>query len=102
MTQRGAALTALGGEVFSAQAALEHGLVTQVVADDDLDTAVTEVTTSLATGAPQGLRETKLLLGRPLVERIDTLGPDLAKLSASLFGSDEAKAAMQAFLTRKK
>jgi enoyl-CoA hydratase/methylglutaconyl-CoA hydratase len=43
-----------------------------------------------------------LLLGRPLVGRIDAHGEDLAGLSARLFGSEEAKAAMQAFLNRRK
>ena len=55
-----------------------------------------------AKGNPQGLRETKRLVGRPLVERIDEHGAELAALSARLFGSEEAKAAMLAFLNRKK
>jgi enoyl-CoA hydratase/methylglutaconyl-CoA hydratase len=102
MTQRAAALTALGGEVFSAQEALEHGLVTRVVADEQLDDAVREVTASLATGAPQGLRETKRLLTAPLVAHLDAHGADVAALSARLFGSEEAKEAMTAFLSRKR
>ena len=57
---------------------------------------------ALAQGHPQGLRETKALVGRGLVERIDAHGADLAALSARLFGSEEAKAAMLAFLSRKK
>ena len=36
------------------------------------------------------------------MDRIDEHGADLAKLSARLFGSEEAKAAMLAFLNRKK
>jgi enoyl-CoA hydratase/methylglutaconyl-CoA hydratase len=36
------------------------------------------------------------------VQRIDEQGADLAQLSARLFGSDEAKQAMLAFLSRKK
>lgn len=100
MTSRSAALTALGGEVFDAQAALEHGLVTRVVDADGLDAAVGEVCASLASGAPQGLRETKALLNRDLLTRIDERGDDLAVLSARLFGSEEARAAMTAFLSR--
>lgn len=102
MTSRGAALTALGGEVFSAQQALEHGLVTQVVADEELDAAVAAVAASLATGAPQGLRETKALLNAPLVEHLDARGAEVAALSARLFGSEEAREAMTAFLSRKR
>ncbi len=102
MTSRAAALTALGGEVFTAAEALEHGLVTSVVPAEELDAAVAAVCASLATGSPQGLRETKALLNRELLARLDERGDDLAALSARLFGSEEAKAAMTAFLSRPK
>ena len=102
MTDRSAALTFLTGEVFDGTTAAEMGLVTRAVPDDELDLAVQEITKALTKGNPQGLRETKQLLGQPLIKRIDELGGELAKLSARLFGSDEAKAAMLAFLDRKK
>ena len=102
MTDRSAALTFLTGETFTGRDAVEMGLVTKAVAEDELNLEVDEICALLAKGTPQGLRETKLLLGRPLVERIDEHGPDLAKLSARLFGSDEAREAMLAFLQRKK
>jgi methylglutaconyl-CoA hydratase len=102
MTDRSAALTFLTGEVFTGRDAERMGLVTRSVAEDELNLEVDEVCASLAKGNPQGLRETKLLLGRPLVARIDEHGADLARLSARLFGSEEAKAAMLAFLNRKK
>ena len=57
---------------------------------------------SLATGAAQGLRESKRILNRDLVDRIDERGEDLAALSATLFASDEAREAMTAFLSRTK
>ena len=102
MTDRSAALTFLTGEVFTGRDAERMGLVTRSVAEDELNLEVDEVCASLAKGTPQGLRETKLLLGRHLVARIDEHGADLARLSARLFGSDEARAAMQAFLDRRK
>jgi enoyl-CoA hydratase/methylglutaconyl-CoA hydratase len=102
MTDRSAALTFLTGEVFDGTEAAAMGLVTKAVAEEELDTELRQVCAALAKGNPQGLRETKQLVGRPLVERIDRHGADLAKLSARLFGSDEAKAAMRAFLERKK
>jgi methylglutaconyl-CoA hydratase len=102
MTERGAALSFLTGTTFDGMAAAAYGLVTRAVTEESLDDAVAEVCGELVRGNPQGLRETKALIGRPLVERIDTLGADLATLSARLFGSDEAKAAMLAFLDRKK
>jgi methylglutaconyl-CoA hydratase len=102
MTDRSAALTFLTGEVFTGRDAVQMGLVTKTAAEIELNLEVDEICAQLAKGNAQGLRETKLLLGRSLVERIDAYGDDLARLSARLFGSDEAKAAMNAFLTRRK
>jgi len=102
MTDRAAALTFLTGDVFTGRDAERTGLVTKAVPEDELNVEVDEICASLAKGTPQGLRETKQLLGRPLAERIDALGPDLARLSARLFGSEEAREAMLAFLNRKK
>jgi methylglutaconyl-CoA hydratase len=102
MTDRAAALAFLTGDVFDGTTAERCGLVTKAVTETELNLEVDEICASLAKGSPQGLRETKALVGRPLVERIDRDGADLAKLSARLFGSDEAKAAMLAFLNRKR
>lgn len=102
MTSRGAALTALGGEVFTGAEAVVHGLVTLAVPAAELQAKVDEVVGQLATGAAQGLRETKQLLAADLLERIDAKGEELVELSARLFGSDEAREAMTAFLNRKK
>ena len=102
MSDRAAALTFLTGEVFDGATAAATGLVTRAVPEDELDLEVQHVCDALVKGNAQGLRETKQLLGRALVERIDSLGGDMAKLSARLFGSDEARAAMLAFLERKK
>lgn len=102
MTDRAAALTFLTGDVFDGRAAEQMGLVTRAVPADQLNLEVDEICAALAKGNPQGLRETKKLLGQPLVDRIDEHGADLARLSARLFGSAEAKEAMLAFLNRKK
>ena len=102
MNPRAAALTTLGGEVFGGRDAAAYGLVTEAVPGDDLDARVEEVCGQLATGAPQGLRESKAILNRDLVARIDAHGEEMAALSARLFASDEARAAMTAFLNRKK
>ena len=77
-------------------------MVTKAVPADRLDAAVAELCGQLSTGAAQGLRETKRLLAADLLERIDTHGEDLVARSARLFGSDEAREAMVAFLSRKK
>jgi enoyl-CoA hydratase/methylglutaconyl-CoA hydratase len=101
LTSRAAAYACLTGERFGAAAAREYGLVTTVVAAEDLDAEVARVCASLASGAPQGLRETKALLARPLLARIDGEAEDLITLSTRLFASDEAKEAMLAFLSRR-
>jgi enoyl-CoA hydratase/methylglutaconyl-CoA hydratase len=102
MTPRAAALTTLGGEVFSGTEAAAYGLVTRAVPADRVSEEVRELCASLATGAAQGLRESKRILNRELVARIDAHGEEMAALSATLFASDEAKEAMTAFLSRKR
>ena len=101
MNPRAAALTALGGEVFSGADAAAYGLVTRAVSAERLDEEVAATCASLATGAAQGLRESKRILNRDLVARIDALGAEMAATSARLFASDEAREAMTAFLSRK-
>jgi enoyl-CoA hydratase/carnithine racemase len=102
MTPRAAALTTLGGERFTGAEAAEYGLVTRAVPSTDLDAEVATVCAELATGTPQGLRESKRILNADLVRRIDALGDDMAALSARLFASDEARQEMTAFLNRKR
>lgn len=101
MHPRAAALTTLGGEVFDGTQAAAYGLVTAAVPADRLGAEVERVCTSLSTGAAQGLRESKRILNRELVARIDEHGEDMSALSARLFASDEARAAMTAFLSRR-
>lgn len=102
MNPRAASLTTLGGEVFSGEEAAAYGLVTLAVPPDRLDAEVDRICASLVTGAPQGLRESKRLLNRDLLERIDAGGEEMAALSSRLFASDAAREAMTAFLTRGK
>ncbi|WP_151084004.1 enoyl-CoA hydratase-related protein [Nocardioides cynanchi] len=102
MSPRASSLTTLGGELFTGAQAADYGLVTRAVPADELDAAVAGVCAQLATGAPQGLRESKQILNRDLVKRIDEYGAEMASLSAHLFASDEAREAMTAFLDRKK
>lgn len=102
MNPRASALTTLGGEVFSGADAAAYGLVTMAVPDDEIDERVAAVCASVATGAPQGLRESKRILNADLVARIDARGAEMAALSAKLFASDDAREAMTAFLSRKK
>ncbi len=92
----------LTGRTFEAAEAERMGLVSRTVPDDALGDAVQAVLDDLTQGYPQGLRETKALLNHDLVARIDALGDDVAAQSARLFGSDEAREAMTAFLASRK
>ncbi len=102
LTSRGAAESFLTGRSFGAAEATAMGLVTRAVAPDVLDDEVATVCADLAKGHPQGLRETKMLLARPVLDHLDANAEEMAALSARLFGSDEAREAMTAFLNRKK
>ncbi|MEP6815883.1 MAG: enoyl-CoA hydratase family protein [Marmoricola sp.] len=102
LTSRAASDTFLTGRTFGAAEAAEMGLVTRSVPGDQLDTAVAATCAELAKAHPQGLRETKTLLARDLVRNIDDNAEEMATTSARLFGSDAAREAMLAFLSRKK
>ncbi len=93
----------LTGRTFDAAEAVRIGLITRAVPDDELASGVRSVLDDLVLGSPQGLRETKAVINHDLIARIDALGEEMSTLSARLFGSDEAREAMLAFLeTRKK
>jgi enoyl-CoA hydratase/methylglutaconyl-CoA hydratase len=100
-TSRAAADLFLTGRTFTASEAVSVGLITKVVPDDALADGVDEVVADLRKGYPQGHRETKVLLNHDLVARIDALGDEVAAQSARLFGSDQAREAILAFLGKK-
>ncbi|MGA8987249.1 enoyl-CoA hydratase-related protein [Aeromicrobium sp.] len=102
LTSRAAADLFLTARQFDAAEAVTAGLVTRAVADAELAGEISRVLMDLAQGYPQGLRESKKILNHDLLARIDALGDDLAVKSAELFGSDEAREAMTAFLHRSK
>ena len=101
LTSRAAYDTFLTGRTFDATEAAAMGLVTRTVPDAHLDEAVRTVCAELTRAHPQGLRETKALLGRGILENLEANAEDMVALSARLFGSDEAREAMLAFLSRK-
>ncbi len=100
LTGRAAADTFLTGRTFDAAEAAAMGLVTRAVPAGELDATVADVCDELKKAHPQGLRETKALLAADLVRRIDDQAEPMAALSARLFGSDAAREAMLAFLSR--
>lgn len=102
MSPRAASLAALSGATFSGAEAAAYGLVTRAVPAEELDAHVDALVAEIATGAAQGIRETKKLLNADLVARIDAQADHVATTSARLFASDEAREAMMAFLSRPK
>ena len=102
LTSRGAADTFLTGRSFGAAEATQMGLVTRAVSPELLDDEVATVCADLTKGHAQGLRETKALLAAPLLAHLDANAEEMAALSARLFGSDGAREAITAFLTRKR
>jgi len=101
MTSRAAFDTFLTGRTFDAAEAAAMGVVTRNVPADQLDDEIARVCDDLRQAHPQGLAETKALLAREVVARIDAGADDMAALSARLFASDGAREAITAFLQRR-
>jgi enoyl-CoA hydratase/methylglutaconyl-CoA hydratase len=101
LTSRAAYDTFLTGRTFDAAEAAAMGLVTRAVPDAHLDEEVSRVCAELGKANPQGLRETKSLLSRPLLANLEANAEEMTALSARLFDSDDAREAMLAFLARK-
>jgi enoyl-CoA hydratase/methylglutaconyl-CoA hydratase len=102
LTSRAAARVLLTGEEFDGAAAAAMGLVTVAVPAERLDEELDRLVADLTVGHPQGLRESKRLLTAGLLEAVERDGPALADLSQRLFASEEARAAMAAFLDRRR
>ncbi|HYN67080.1 MAG TPA: enoyl-CoA hydratase-related protein [Ornithinibacter sp.] len=90
----------LTGRSVGAHEAREQGLVTHVVAADEVDAAVARVLDDLRAGARQGLVEAKRLLSVDLVAAFDERGDEMARLSGLLFHSAVAQERMAAALHR--
>lgn len=92
----------LTGETFGAAVAARLGLITQACAgDEELDGVVDGLVAQIRETSPQGAAETKLLLTAPRRQRLDAAGPEMAELSARLFGSAEAQEGIRAFLEKR-
>ncbi|QIK67786.1 enoyl-CoA hydratase family protein [Nocardioides sp. HDW12B] len=100
MTPRSASRTLLTGEKFDGAAAADMGLVTVAVPEAELDAELDRVVGDLLKGHPQGLAEGKKLLNADLLAGLEARGEERAALSARLFGSDAAREAMLAFLSK--
>jgi len=99
MTARAAGRYFVTGEKFGAEEAERIGLVT--VATDDVPAAVAKLTDEITKGSPQGLTTSKALTTASILADFDRDAEKLAKQSAELFVSDEAREGMMAFLQKR-
>jgi enoyl-CoA hydratase/carnithine racemase len=78
------------------------GLVNRVVADDQLETTVAELTASIAANAPLTVKACKLVVGELLKDesRRDVSAVDTAV--AACFASDDYKEGQAAFAEKRK
>jgi enoyl-CoA hydratase len=99
MSERTAARYYLTGETFGSGAAAASGLIT--VAAEDLDAEIATVVDALRGCSPQGLAETKPLTTRATLAAFAQWAEPVQAQSARLFGSDEAREGMLAFLQKR-
>lgn len=88
------------GEGFSAERALQAGLIYRIVGEGELEAATLEAAQAVAGKPPQALKIARdLILGSraPMTERIKVEGAHFRERLTS----DEARAALMAFMTRK-
>ena len=89
------------GSPFDAGRALELGLVTEVVSDQDVLTRATETARKLATKPAAALQASKRLLKQPFREQIKAaMRAENAEFSAQV-RSEDAKEALMAFLEKR-
>ncbi len=101
MDPRQAARYYLTGETFGAPVAAWLGLVTVACPAEELDQVVDGLVAQVCQTSPQGAAETKKVLTAARRQRLEAAGPEMAALSARLFGSDEAQGFIRAFLDKR-
>ncbi|MBF6175407.1 enoyl-CoA hydratase family protein [Nocardia blacklockiae] len=99
MTNRSAARYFQTGEKFDAAEAERTGLITLAADDPAAETA--RLRAALCQGSPQGLAESKRLVNAALLAEFDRGAEELAKRSASYFGTPEVVEGMTAFFQRR-
>jgi enoyl-CoA hydratase len=99
LSPRAASHWYLTGETFDAAEAARIGLVTR--AADDTGEALEPLLEAFRKASPQGLAETKRLVTAEVLRVFERDGESMAAQSALLFGSEEAREGMLAFLERR-
>ncbi|MFN2286743.1 MAG: enoyl-CoA hydratase/isomerase family protein [Chromatocurvus sp.] len=90
------------GEAFDAATALQHGLVSEVVAQDDLETAVSDLCDTILENGPQAVRAAKDLITEICgVPATDALTRETCRRIADLRVSAEGQEGLKAFLEKR-
>ena len=92
----------LTGEKFGADEARRIGLVHRVVADGDLEKAVSEKITSLLTSGPEAVAAAKRLIGAVAGKDIDEAFAETSQAIAERRASEEGREGLSAFLEKRK
>jgi enoyl-CoA hydratase len=99
ITPRAAGRYFVTGEKFGAAEAADIGLIS--IAADDVDATVCALTADISKASPQGLAASKALTTAPILATFDRRAQELARQSAELFVSEEAREGMLAFLQKR-
>lgn len=91
----------LTNPILSAQEAEQIGILTEVVAADELSQRTTSYAEELAKGAPLALGQTKRLLWNGMGSRVETCLDDESRTVASLSGTQDSMEAMHAILEKR-
>lgn len=91
----------LSGRIFDASAAQRMGLVTEVVADEDLQEKVVEVVHDLLLIGPEAARATKKLLNEVIAAQFPDLREKTTQLIAERRVSAEGQEGLKSFLSKK-
>jgi methylglutaconyl-CoA hydratase len=92
----------LTGRLIDATEARTLGLVTRVVPSDQLDAAVSELSTTLLANSPSSMRATKHLLHRQEIERLSRNLRAAVNTNAELRNTDDFREGVAAFLEKRK
>ena len=99
MSERSASRYYLTGETFGSVEAVATGLITKAV--DDLDAELAAIADAFRACSPQGLAETKPITTAAARDRFDQHAEAMQQLSARLFGSEEVREGITAFLQKR-
>jgi 2-(1,2-epoxy-1,2-dihydrophenyl)acetyl-CoA isomerase len=91
----------LTNPTLSAADALDIGLITRVVPDDQLQDEVLKVARTIAAGAPLAMAATKRLVWTGLGGRVEAQLPEEARTVSELSGTADSREGLAAVLERR-